>query len=206
MSLRKRLRWAVLALVVLLLGGVVALVARTVRQRPEVLLQRGLEALPGVTQHIKDFHRVKVQDGRTVWEVAAKEGSYFERDNTVVVRDAVVEWHLEDGRTVGLRGREGKIVLDGRDVLNVELRGDIRVELADYVVSTDEARYDHARERIDAPGRIAIRGAALELDGEGMEVDVAAQRLTILRQVSMRLHPSAAPRDTPAEQGGDDAL
>jgi len=203
MSLRKRLRWAVLALVVLLLGGVTALVARTILQRPDVLLQRGLEALPGVTQHIKDFRRVKVQDGRTVWEVAAKEGSYFEGDNTVVVKEAIVEWHLEDGRTVGLRGQEGKIVLDGRDVIAVELRGDIRVQLADYEVRTEEARYDHALARIDAPGRIEVRGAALELEGEGMQVDVPAQRLTILRQVSMRLHPSVTPRDDRSGQGDD---
>ena len=204
MSLRKRLRWAVLALVFLMLGGVTALVARSVLLRPETLLRHGLGTLPGVTQHIKDFRRVKVQDGRTVWEVAAKEGSFFEGDNTVVVRDAVVEWHLEDGRTVGLRGQEGKIVLDGRDVIAVELRGDIRVQLADYEVRMEEARYDHARERIDAPGRIVVRGAALELDGEGLEVDVTKQRLTILRQVSMRLQPADMPGDKPVARNGDD--
>ena len=203
MSLRRRLRWAVLAVVILLLGGVTALVVRTVRQRPEVLIRQGLEALPGVTQHIQNFRRVKVQNGRTVWEVAAEEGSFFEAENTVVVRDAVVEWHMEDGRTVGLRGQEGRIVLDGGEVKAVELRGDIRVDLADYVVRTDEARYDHALERIDAPGRIEIRGAALDLDGEGMQVDVAAQRLTILRHVSMHLRPEQVPETstTPADHG-----
>lgn len=205
MSLRKRLRWAVLALLVLLLGGVTALVARTILMRPEALLQQGLEALPGVTQHIKDFRRVKVQGGRTVWEVAAKEGSFFEGENTVVVRDALVEWHLDDGRTVGLSGQEGRIVLDGRDVVSVELRGDIRVQLADYEVRTEQATYDHARARIDAPGRIVVRGAGLELDGDGMEVDVAAQRLTILRQVSMRLHPAAAPSAGPTAKDAEDA-
>lgn len=199
------MRWAVLALVLLLLGGVTALVARTILLRPEVLLKHGIEALPGVTQHIRDFRRVKVQNGRTVWEVAAREGSFFEGDSTVVVKDAVVEWHLEDGRTVGLRGQEGRIVLDGRDVIAVELRGDIRVQLADYEVRADEARYDHARERIDAPGRITVRGSAIELEGEGMEVDVAAQRLTILRQVSMRLNPATEPRGASPDPGGDDA-
>lgn len=203
MSLRKRLRWAVLALVLLLVGGVAALVVRTVRERPEALIREGLELLPGVTQHIQNFRRVKVQDGRTVWEVAAEEGLYFEGENTVVVREAVVEWHLDDGRTVGLRGNEGRIVLDGGEVKAVELRGDIRVDLADYVVRTDEARYDHQLERIDAPGRIQVRGPTIDLEGEGMAVDVAAQRLTILRQVSMHFRPAQTPAAAAPQPGPD---
>jgi LPS export ABC transporter protein LptC len=198
-AMKRKLRLAVIALVVLLLGGVAALVGRTVwQQRKPALLPGMLDLIPGVSQHIRDFRRVKVKDGRKVWEVAASDGQYFEEEKTVVVRGAVVEWYLQDGRTVGLRGDEGRIMIDGREVVRVELNGGIRVSLADYTVEADNAVYDNATQVISAPGSVAITGGALSLHGDGLTVDVEAQRLRILRNVSMQIRPGVDGNDAPA--------
>jgi LPS export ABC transporter protein LptC len=198
--MKKRLRFSVIALLTLLLLTVVFLVGRNLwRQRKQDLVRRGIEFLPGVSQHIQDFRRVKVQNGRKVWEVAARDAQYFEDDKTVVVRGATMQWFLKDGRTVGLTGEEGRIILDGHAIVRVEVEGDIAVTLADYRVSTAQAIYDNQRAVITAPGPIEISGRALQLHGDGMEVDVDAQRLTLLHNVSMVLQPMLH------KQGGDDA-
>jgi len=41
--------------------------------------------LPNVAQRIQNFHRVKVDNGRKVWEVSAREAQYLENEEVVVV-------------------------------------------------------------------------------------------------------------------------
>ena len=189
--MRKRLRIVIVAIVVLLLGSVGALVGRSMwQQHKKDVIQHGLEFLPGVSQHIQDFRRVKIQDGRKVWEVAAQDAQYFDEDKVIVVRGATLRWFLKDGRVIGLKGDEGRILLDGREVAQVELSGSIEVSLADYTIRAARAVYDHQRSVISAPGAIQISGRAVELTGTGMEVDVDAQRLTLLHRVSMQVQPA----------------
>ncbi len=189
--MRTRLRRTLIAIVVLLLGAVGFLVGRSLwEQNKQDLVEKGLEFLPGVSQHIQDFRRVKVQDGRKVWEVAAEDAQYFDEQKMVVSRRAMLQWFLKDGRVVGLKGDEGRVMLEGHDVARVELSGDIQVTLADYVAHAANANYDHRREVISAPGAVEISGHAIELVGSDMEVDVQAQRLTLHHQVSMRLQPA----------------
>lgn len=189
--MRKRLRLALVLTVALLFAGVAALVGRSLWQQYQFeLARKGLELLPGVSQHIKDFRRVRVDEGRKVWEVAADDAQYFEGERAVVVRGAMVQWYLKDGRVVGLKGAEGRIILDGRDVSRVELSGGIQVNVTDYVVRAEHATYERSSERISAPGMVEIAGKGLHLTGDGLEVDVEAQRLVLLRDVAMRLEPA----------------
>jgi LPS export ABC transporter protein LptC len=198
--MRKRLRFSIAVTTALLLAGVGFLVAHSIRQQhTRELVQQGLEFIPGVSQHMTDFHRVKVQDGRKVWEVSAQDAQYFQEDKVVVVRGATMQLFLKDGRMVGLSGAEGRILLDGRDVTRVELSGDIQVSLADYVVRTQRAAYDHAQQRISAPGSVEISGQALHLEGDGMEADVETQRVRLLHHVTMQVQPALL------KQGGSDA-
>ena len=198
--MRKRLRFSVVLLLLGLLAGVGFLVGRSLwQQRKQDLVQKGLEFLPGVSQHIQDFRRVKIQDGHKVWEVAADDAQYFDEDKTVVIRGAVLQWFLKDGRVIGLKGDQGRVFLDGHEIARIEVEGEIAVTFADYVVRTARATYDNRRELISAPGAIEISGRALQLHGDGMEVDVDTQRLTLLQNVSMQLQPALL------KKGGSDA-
>jgi LPS export ABC transporter protein LptC len=198
--MRKRLRLTVIGLVVLLLATVGGLVGRSLwQQNKRDAVRKGLEYLPGVSQHMQDFHRVKIQDGRKVWEVSAQDAQYFEEDKTVVVRDAMMQLFTKDNRVVGLKGSEARITLDGREVSRIDLSGDIQVTLADYVVRTEHATYDHDRELISAPGAVEISGRGVLLRGDRMEVEVQPQRLILRHNVSMRLEPALL------KQGGSDA-
>ncbi len=198
--MRRRLRLSISALVVVLLAGVGFLVGRSLwQQHRSDLTQKGLEFLPGVSQHIRDFHRLKVQDGRKVWEVSARDAQYFQEANLIVVRAAMMELYLRDGRTIGLKGDEARIVLDGREVQRVELNGSIEVTASDYLVRTDRAIYDHTRALISTPGAVEISGRALQLRGDRMEVQVDTERVTLFRNVSMHLQPALL------KEGGGDA-
>lgn len=153
------------------------------------LAQKVLELVPDAAQRIRDFRRVQVRDGRKEWEIAAAEARYFDEEQRVVVREPMVRLYLEDGRVVGIRGDEGVIVLDGRELRTVDLEGDIEVTLADYTVRTAAARYDRGADTIRAPGGVEISGREIDARGMGMEVDVSAQKLRLLNEVRMTLRP-----------------
>jgi len=56
----------------------------------------------------------------------------------------------------------------------------------------DEARYDHAADRIVAPGLVAIHGKTLDVRGQGLEVDVTPRRVRLLGDVHTVLRSDAA--------------
>jgi LPS export ABC transporter protein LptC len=194
--MKRRLRMTIIGVVVLLLGGVGALVGHSLwEQSKDDVVKAGVEFLPGVSQHIQDFHRVKVQDGRKVWEVSAQDAQYVDEEKTVVVRDAKMELFLKDGRSVGLSGEEARIVLDGREVSRVELHGEIEVTLADYVVRTERATYDQNRQLISTPGAVEITGRAVQLHGDRMELEVLSERLTLRHHIAMQIKPALLNQD-----------
>ncbi len=148
-----------------------------------------IELLPNVAQRIQDFHRVKINNGRKVWEVSAKEARYFEDDGVVAVQDPVVAVFFEEGRTISMRGRSGKVILDGSDVDRVEVEGEIDVQLDEYTVRTELAYYEAGSDRIHAPGSFRVESSQIEFDGVDMEVDLGEQRLRVSEKVRMTLWP-----------------
>ncbi len=188
--MRKRLRLLLLGLVVVALGTVGTLVGRILWLQSEAaLLQKGIEMLPGVVQRIQNFRRVKVVDDRKVWEVAAEDAQYYDAEKMVLIERAEVQVYLEDGRTIGLEGKEGRVHLDGKDISRVELNGGIHATMADYVVQAENAIYDQANNAILVPGHVDIRAVGLSLSGEGMEIDLSTKNVRLLRQVAMRILP-----------------
>lgn len=188
--MRTRARALVVALVVLLLATGGGLLARHLwKQRKGDLARQALDLLPNVAQRIRDFHRVKVDNGRKVWEVAATEARYYEDEGMVVVKEPMVSFFLKDGRTVALRGDEGKVYLGGRDLQLVELVGDIHVQLGDYSLRAEYASYDRRNDMIVAPGKVEISGDTFDARGEQMEVSIDSQRLKLSGGVETTLRP-----------------
>jgi LPS export ABC transporter protein LptC len=188
--MRTRARGLVVALVVLLLATGGGLLARHLwNQRQGDLARQVLDLLPNVAQRIRDFHRVKVDNGRKVWEVSATEAQYYEDEEMVVVKQPMVSFFLDDGRVIALRGNEGKVYLGGRDLQLVELIGDIHVQLGDYALRADHASYDRRSDVILAPGKVEISGDTFDVRGEQMEVGVGSQRLKLSGGVETTLRP-----------------
>lgn len=192
--MKNRLRLLVIGVVIALLGTIGLLIGRSLlTQWRQEAAQTGLDLLPQVAQRIQDFHRVKTQDGRKVWEVAAREAQYFDDEHAVVVSEPMVRLYLKDGRAVGLSGHEGRVSLDGRDLRSVEVLGGITVDFSEYTVRAERAVYERADDRISSSQPVEIVGRALELRGERMEVDVGEQKLRLFRNVTMTLQPEVLP-------------
>jgi LPS export ABC transporter protein LptC len=189
---RTRLRATLLIVVAAALGGLGYLVSQSMTaRRAQVLHEIGRDLLPQVAQRIQNFRRAKVEDGRTVWEITAKEAQYFEQDNQIVVHEPRMTFFLEDRqRQAHVQGKEGRIMLDGRDVLSVTLRGGVAVQLDDLELMTEEATYDRTRDLITSPALVTVRGRTVELRGRGMEVNVGPQHVRLLDDVhtTLRAH------------------
>jgi len=190
--MRSKLRWVVTATLLLLLSAGAFLVGRSLwEQRKLDIVQKALDVLPGVAQHLQNFRRVQTEDGRTVWEVAAEDARFFASDGIVVVRKPLVAWYPDDGRRLGLSGDEGRVVLDDNEVRFVELRGAVEVDLDAYRIAVVEAVYDHEQRRIVAPGRIEIAGPSIDIRGNDVVVELGEGKLSVLSNVAMTLQPEA---------------
>src|SRR6266478_5852161 len=166
---RTRLRTALLIVVGAALGGIGYLVSRNVvAHRAHPLEELGRDFLPQVAQRIQNFRRIKVEHGRMMWEITARDAQFFEQENQIVVLEPRVTFFMkEEGRKAHLKGAEGRITLDGHEMKAVTLRGGVAVELDDMELETAEATYDRAKDLITSPGDVTIHGRTLDARGRG---------------------------------------
>jgi len=184
---------ALLAVVAAALGGIGLATWQNVRARqPRTVADLGADFLPDVAQHIRSFRRVKLKDGKAVWEVKAEDAQYFD-DGQIVVRKPQVTFYLDEGRRrAELVGAEGRLTLDGKELAAVTLEGEVVLTIDDLEFRTDVAHYDHGADRIAAPGIVTIHGKTLDVRGHGLEVDVTPRRVRLLGDVHTVLRSDAA--------------
>jgi LPS export ABC transporter protein LptC len=189
---RTRLRAALLIIVAVAFAGIGWKVTRGVwSHKTRTLQDLGVDFLPKVTQHIRNFRRVKMDHGRTVWEITAEDAQYFEKKEQVVVREPRVTFFMKDGREARVAGTEGRLTIKDHELTAFTLKGAVKVLLNDLELQTDEAVYDRARDLITVPGPVAMRGPTLEVHGKGMEVQVTPQQFRLLSDVHTVLRGNA---------------
>jgi LPS export ABC transporter protein LptC len=178
---------------VLAVGAVgVQLVRSQWAQHLRSLRSRELDFLPQVAQRIQNFRRVKMEGDRQVWEVAAREAQYFEEDHQIVVDEPEVSFFVKDDQgTVSVKGKQGKILLDGREMDRVDLDGSIELRFRDYLVKTDKAFYQRADDTVVSPGAVVVTGDGLSLSGERMTVEMGSQRVRVEGKVRTVLERTA---------------
>jgi len=193
---RSRLRAGLLVVVAMALTGIGYRVWRNVAERtPRSLGELGVELIPEVAQHMQNFHRIKVKNGHMEWEIKADDAQYYQKQNEIVVRGPEVTIYTEQGvQRAWLTGKEAHLGLvdDGKEVGSMELRGDVVLWLDDLELRTDTATYDRDRDLITAPGAVTITGRTMNVNADGMEVDVTPQHIRLLENVHTLLKPNAA--------------
>lgn len=188
MLTRKGMRLLLGLVLVVALGGVgFELFRNHWLQHLRSLRTAELDFLPEVAQRIQNFRRVKMNGDRKEWEVAAREAQYFEEDREIVVSGPEVSFYLRgDEGVVSMKGEQGRIRLDGREMDRVELEGGIEVHFKDYVVRTDQAVYERAADTVVAPA-VTITGNGIELNGQRMTIEMASQRVRFEGKVATLL-------------------
>jgi len=190
---RRQLRAALVVAVMASLGALGFVLGRTLIQREAA--ERALPAqdlLPDVSQRIRDFRRVKVSDGHTVWELKASEAQYFEEQKEILVTEPEVAFY-GDGDPVRMVGREGHVRLDGRELDWLKVEGGVQVEAGGYRLVTDQAVYDRGRNAIIAPKGIHVSGSDVDLTGDALVVDLTSQRVHVVGNVTSKF--ARAPAD-----------
>lgn len=176
---RRRMRMVLGLVLIVAVGAVVVQLVRSQwAQHLRSLRTRELDFLPQVAQRIENFRRVKMEGDRKVWEVAAREAQYFEEDRQIVVDAPEVSFYVKDDQgVVSVKGKQGTIVLDGREMERVDLDGGIELRFRDYLVRTDRAFYQRAGDSVVSPGAVQVTGDGISLTGERMTVEMGSQRV-----------------------------
>ena len=136
-------------------------------------------------QRMTEFRRVKMQDGKKVWEIVARQARYFPDKNEIIIETPQVSLYLGDGEAVALRCQEGIIHLDGnsQDLRRIELRGDVEITMGDITFTTEEAIYDRHKNTISSSGLIHIVGRGFTVEGRGYTVAIDTKQLLLQAEV-----------------------
>jgi LPS export ABC transporter protein LptC len=180
---RAQLRLIVVVLAVVSLGWVGYRVSRVLNARRQDDVGSALRLLPDAVQRLQDFQRVKLEDGRVVWELSAREAQYFEDGHRAVIKGPEMTFYTDGVKEGRLAAEEGSVIFDGADLRTVEMRVGVRVEGSGYVVETESATYERERDRIVAPGAVRIVGRNMTVRGSEMEIAVSEQKMTLRRDV-----------------------
>ena len=137
-----------------------------------------------MVQRMTEFRRVKMQDGKKVWEIVARQAHYFADTNAVVIDTPEISLYFSDGEAVALRCQEGTVHLNGEsDLLHIDLRGNLEIQMGAISLKTDQATYDHQKNTISSDGVMHIVGQGFTLEGKGYTVAVDTKQLTLKAEV-----------------------
>ena len=134
-----------------------------------------------VSQRMSEFRRIKMKDGKKVWEIAARQARYLANTNTVVIDSPEISFYFQDGETVELNCREGTIHLheETQDLVRIDLNGDLTMQVGDVSFTTDRAVYDHQDNTIVSDGVLNVAGEGFTAAGRGYSVTVDTKRLVL---------------------------
>lgn len=197
---RKTWRYVLATVLVVALAGLGLSLSRH-GSLPESLQPSFLasQVLPELLQRIRNFHRVITREGRKVLEVSATEASYFKNDKAVEIIAPKVVFYEKGERAGEVSADKGRLYLDGTEVQQVEVTGNVLFEMGRLKVTTDVLHYDRAANLVTAPGLARMEAAELSLSGTGMTVDMLERSVVIPSGVKMTLRPkAAAPAEAPA--------
>lgn len=200
---RRRTRLFLLVVVFGFVGGVGYKVAEQVWLMKSREFQKNptklLDYVPEAALQIKDFHRSHMEDGRTTWEVFGDEARYLKANKEVVVKKPRLFFYQKpktvgqkgSNETVEVSGDEGRLWIDDHqgEMEKMELQGKVRVSYGGFVLNSEEVMYLKSKNQITLPGKVAIKGDGMELEGVGMQITLDDERLRLLAQVKTKIEP-----------------
>jgi LPS export ABC transporter protein LptC len=118
-------------------------------------------------------------------EVRARRARVDMAERVVHLEGVRIEFRDAERGPVEIRAQRGTLDLEADDfVLEGRVEGRIG---ADERFETSELRYDAARERVWTDQPVRVTRPSLRLEGDGLEIDVPARRLTIRGNVRTTL-------------------
>lgn len=157
--------------------------AREIQRNPLKIL----DYVPEAALKVKAFHRTKVEGGRKVWEVAGEEAQYLKAEKEAVIKKPRVVFYDKNGQTIEATGSEAHMFFADQEMERMQLKGAIQINYQGFVLSLDEFLYLKNENQVVSPGKVALKGDGLELEGVGMEISLQDEKIRLLRQVRTKL-------------------
>lgn len=130
------------------------------------------------------------KEGTVLWELEARIAQSFEEANRTLLEDLRVTFHNRDGRTVTLRGDEGRLNEKTRDI---QVEGGVVVTSSDGLsLRTNSLQYKHSQREITTTAPVEIEGRGFKISGMGLLMDLVSERISILEGVESFIYE--APR------------
>lgn len=180
----KMLRWALLAVAAVTITAVIAISTGSKKKRivlktdiPKVLTQKApsveLKNVAYSTTNIDNFKE---------WDLVADSAQYLQGEKRVLLENLSVTVYRPNGKVYKLRGRKGDFNTDTRDI---KIRGSVWGAMPDNTtINTESLDYDHQKRLITTKDKIFIRrNNKFALEGKGMVIDLAKEKLSILSNV-----------------------
>jgi LPS export ABC transporter protein LptC len=136
---------------------------------------------------LKDIHYVQddpVHKGK--WVLDASEAKLSKDQQFVTFVNFHVTLEPENRPRVTMQGKQGEF---DKRTGRLVLQGDLTGETEDgYRFSTEQAVYHHKEGYLETDKRVKISGAFFSVEGQGLFLDVAKEKMQILSNVTTLIH------------------
>lgn len=150
----------------------------------------GTPAAGGVGFVLNQFHRSLVRDGKIVWEVLGKRGSYDAPNNIVRVEEPDLTVNQKNGDTIKLTAGRADLSLSGTELSTADLFDHIVVVYkGETTVKAERATYNKATGQIDIPVPVELDGPMFNLKGNKLTALTEPQEITVSGGVHSVIKP-----------------
>jgi len=170
-------RHLLLLLALILAGALATIVA--LRYRPALELAEVVKALPsGVDLALQDINYTHSEAGVARWRLVAKQVQHRAEPQGMVVADLQLTFFDAAGIEQGtLTARNGQV---DADFSVVEVRGEVQIVSRNgYTLQTEHLTYRQQDRSIRTDAPVRLVSTEMQLDGVGLTLDLATQRLQV---------------------------
>ena len=127
---------------------------------------------------LKDMKFTEMQEGKRYWTLHASEARYFQDEQKTLLQDVHLTFYMDKaGEELQLTSREGVLHAGTK---NIDLKGDIRVQLPrDYVATMQTAHYIHGTKIVESSDPVHLTGPGLSLDGNTWKYSINDHRAEV---------------------------
>ncbi len=169
-SVSKKLRAALIVVMITILGGVTAIFLTY--RAPEPTQEAEITpADTGADISIGKIHHVSTKDGVVQWSLDAKSAQVVEKGQKVILQDIAVTFFMDDGQKAYLTADRGYLRASTNDI---DVMGNVMLRYQDFTLETDRLRYRHKKRLVFTQTPVLISDDLSHLMADSLYFDLNA--------------------------------
>ena len=173
--MNRRIRALLFFFIVLSLGGLLAALSFIEREAERLVPARELDTV----KRLERINFYGTEGSRRVWDLFADRGVQ-KRQDVILLDNIRLIHYLKDGKST-LTGRKASYYRE-EGILDVE--GDVKVVSSNgYTLLTEFLRYSLTDKKASTSRPVTIHSERMDVEGVGLEADLSASRLKVLKEV-----------------------